>query len=52
LSEAAKLAIRESIDADIRRAREKKDKEEAVGEDAKMEEDVEEEDPTCDHKVC
>ncbi|KAL0953899.1 hypothetical protein HGRIS_005066 [Hohenbuehelia grisea] len=40
---AAKLAIRESIDADIRKAREKREKEEA-GEDAAMEED-EEEDP-------
>jgi transitional endoplasmic reticulum ATPase len=39
---AAKLAIRESIDADIRRAREKAEKE---GDDAKMEEDEEEEDP-------
>ncbi|PPQ73003.1 hypothetical protein CVT26_014679 [Gymnopilus dilepis] len=54
---AAKLAIRESIDADIRRAREKKDREEqegaAEGGDAKMEEDEEEEDPvpqiTRDH---
>ncbi|PPQ70843.1 hypothetical protein CVT24_001050 [Panaeolus cyanescens] len=48
---AAKLAIRESIDADIRRAREKKDRE---GEDdAAMEEDEEEDDPvpqiTRDH---
>ncbi|KAI0058929.1 hypothetical protein BV25DRAFT_1809813, partial [Artomyces pyxidatus] len=42
---AAKLAIRESIEADIRQARERKDKEEAAGEDAKMEEDVEEDDP-------
>jgi len=42
---AAKLAIRESIEADIRQAREKKEKEEAAGDDAKMEEDVEEEDP-------
>lgn len=41
---AAKLAIRESIEADIRRAREKKEKEEQA-EDTKMEEDVEEEDP-------
>ena len=40
---AVKLAIRESIEADIRRAREKKEKEEAAGEDAKMEEDEEEE---------
>jgi len=45
---AAKLAIRESIDADIRQAREKREKEEAAGEtgdDTKMEEDVEVEDP-------
>ena len=41
---AAKLAIRESIEADIRKARERKEKEEAAGDDAKMEED-EEEDP-------
>ena len=40
---AAKLAIRESIEADIRKARERKEKEEAT-EDAKMEED-DEEDP-------
>jgi transitional endoplasmic reticulum ATPase len=40
---AAKLAIRESIDADIRRVREKAAKAEAGGEE--MEEDVEEEDP-------
>ena len=40
---AAKLAIRESIEADIRRAREKTAKQEA-GDDSKMEED-EEEDP-------
>ncbi|KAJ7582282.1 P-loop containing nucleoside triphosphate hydrolase protein [Mycena floridula] len=54
---AAKLAIRESIDADIRRVREKKARDEAAGEDAKMDEDaeeeVEEEDPvpeiTKDH---
>jgi len=51
---AAKLAIRASIESDIRKAREKKEKEEAAGEDAKMEEDeVEEEDPvpeiTKDH---
>lgn len=39
---AAKLAIRESIEADIRKAREKKEKEEAG--DVKMEED-EKEDP-------
>ncbi|KAJ3512956.1 hypothetical protein NLJ89_g3225 [Agrocybe chaxingu] len=38
---AAKLAIRASIDADIRQAREKKEREEA--EDTKMEEDEEEE---------
>jgi transitional endoplasmic reticulum ATPase len=37
---AAKLAIRESIDADIRRHREKREKDEAAGED-----DAEEEDP-------
>ena len=42
---AAKLAIRESIDADIRRLREKKEKEDAAGDDAKMEEDEEEDDP-------
>jgi transitional endoplasmic reticulum ATPase len=43
---AAKLAIRQSIDADIRQAREKKEREEAAGEgDTKMEEDVEEDDP-------
>jgi transitional endoplasmic reticulum ATPase len=41
---AAKLAIRESIESDIRRARERKEKEAAAGDDAKMEED-EEEDP-------
>ncbi|KAI0766149.1 valosin-containing protein [Trametes elegans] len=41
---AAKLAIRESIEADIRRARERKEKEDAS--DVKMEEDeAEEEDP-------
>jgi len=40
---AAKLAIRESIDSDIRRVREKAAKAEAGGEE--MEEDVEEEDP-------
>jgi transitional endoplasmic reticulum ATPase len=34
---AAKVAIRESIDADIRRARERRD---AVGDDANMEEDM------------
>ena len=38
------MAIRESIEADIRRAREKREKEEA-GDDTKMEEDEEEEDP-------
>jgi len=46
---AAKLAIRESIESDIRKAREKRDKQEAAGEtegtDTKMEEDVEEDDP-------
>jgi len=41
---AAKLAIRESIDADIRKLREKKEKAEAAGDEA-MEDDVEEEDP-------
>ena len=50
--QAAKLAIRESIEADIRRARERKEKEEQ-GDDTKMEEDLEEEDPvpviTRDH---
>ncbi|KAH9958295.1 P-loop containing nucleoside triphosphate hydrolase protein, partial [Russula dissimulans] len=40
---AAKLAIRESIEADIRRARERREKEDA-GDDAQMEED-DEEDP-------
>ncbi|KAJ7926397.1 ATPase family associated with various cellular activities-domain-containing protein [Mycena leptocephala] len=41
---AAKLAIRESIDADIRRTREKKEKDEAVGDDAmKIEDDAVEE---------
>ncbi|KAF8155075.1 P-loop containing nucleoside triphosphate hydrolase protein [Pholiota molesta] len=48
---AAKLAIRESIDADIRAAREKKEREET--EDTKMEDVEEEEDPvpqiTKDH---
>jgi transitional endoplasmic reticulum ATPase len=42
---AAKLAIRASIESDIKRAREKKEKEEAAGDDAKMEDDEEEEDP-------
>jgi transitional endoplasmic reticulum ATPase len=42
---AAKLAIRESIEADIRRARERKEREEAAGDEVKMEEDEEEEDP-------
>ncbi|KAK6984341.1 AAA ATPase [Favolaschia claudopus] len=44
---AAKLAIRESIDADIRRTREKREKYEAAGEDEKMveDDDEEEEDP-------
>lgn len=41
---AAKLAIRQSIEADVRRAREKKEKEEQ-GDDVKMEEDAEYEDP-------
>ena len=41
---AAKLAIRESIDADIRAAREKKERAEAAG-DEQMEEDEEAEDP-------
>jgi len=41
---AAKLAIRESIDADIRQARERRAREEA-GDDTKMEEDEEVEDP-------
>lgn len=40
---AAKLAIRESIESDIRRQREQKEKEKEDAEDAKMEED--EEDP-------
>jgi len=39
---SAKLAIRESIDADIRKARERKEKEDAGD---NMEEDVEEDDP-------
>jgi len=42
---AAKLAIRESIDSDIRKQRERRAKEEAAGDDTKMEEDVEEDDP-------
>ena len=42
---AAKLAIRESIDSDIRRQRERRAKEEAAADDTKMEEDVEEDDP-------
>lgn len=41
---AAKLAIRQSIEADIRKQREKKEKEDET-EDAQMEEDVDEEDP-------
>jgi transitional endoplasmic reticulum ATPase len=41
---AAKLAIRESIESDIKRARERTAKEEAAGDNTKMEED-EEEDP-------
>ena len=40
---AAKLAIRQSIEADIRKAREKREKEEAG--DVEMEEDENEEDP-------
>ena len=40
---AAKLAIRKSIEADIRKARERREKEEAG--DVKMEEDEDEEDP-------
>jgi transitional endoplasmic reticulum ATPase len=43
--QAAKLAIRESIDSDHWKAREKREKEEAAGDDTKMEEDVEEDDP-------
>jgi len=39
---AAKLAIRDSIDSDIRKAREKR---EAAGDDTKIEEDIEEDDP-------
>ncbi len=39
---AAKLAIRESIEADIRRARERKEREAAAGADSNMEEDAEE----------
>ncbi|KAJ7901255.1 P-loop containing nucleoside triphosphate hydrolase protein [Mycena leptocephala] len=50
---AAKLAIRESVDADIRRTREKKEKDEAVGDDAmKVEDDAVEEEEheiTRDH---
>lgn len=42
---AAKLAIRESIDADIRRIREKAEQAEAAGEEQAMEEDVPEDDP-------
>jgi len=41
---AAKLAIRESIDADIRKSREKKERAEADG-DGNMEEDIVEDDP-------
>jgi transitional endoplasmic reticulum ATPase len=48
---AAKLAIRESIDSDIRRQREKRAKEEAAGDDTKMEEDVEEEVPQITRSV-
>jgi len=39
------LAIHESIDSDIQKAREKREQEEAAGDDTKMEEDVEEGDP-------
>lgn len=39
---AAKLAIRESIEADIRRSRERKEREAAAGGDSNMEEDTEE----------
>lgn len=50
---AAKLAIRESIESDIKRQREKREKEEAAGEDADTEMDEEEDDPvpeiTKDH---
>ena len=50
---AAKLAIRESIESDIRRQREKQEKEEAAGDDDDAEMDEEEEDPvpeiTKDH---
>ncbi|KAG9313186.1 P-loop containing nucleoside triphosphate hydrolase protein [Chiua virens] len=50
---AAKLAIRESIESDVRRQREKREKEEAAGEDADAEMDEEEDDPvpqiTKDH---
>jgi len=42
---AAKLAICESIDSDIQRQWERRAKEEAAGDDTKMEEDVEEDDP-------
>jgi len=42
---AAKLAIRESIESDIRAAREKREREEAAGDEVKMEEDEEAEDP-------
>ncbi|KAJ7903131.1 P-loop containing nucleoside triphosphate hydrolase protein [Mycena leptocephala] len=44
---AAKLAIRESIDADIHRTREKREKDEVVGDDAmKVEDDAVEEEET------
>jgi transitional endoplasmic reticulum ATPase len=42
---AAKLAIRESIESDIRAARERKEREDAAGDEVKMEEDEEVEDP-------
>jgi transitional endoplasmic reticulum ATPase len=50
---AAKLAIRASIKSDIRKAREMKEKEEAAGDDAKMEEDLDkEEDPVLTITRC
>jgi transitional endoplasmic reticulum ATPase len=42
---AVKLVIHKSIDSDIWKAREKREKEEAAGDDTKMEEDIEEDDP-------
>ena len=44
---SAKLAIRSSIDADIRKAREKRERAEAEGDDAKMDDD--EDDDAEDH---